>query len=299
MTQRTVYLNGTYLPETQAHVGIEDRGLQFGDAVYEVVLVVRGHLVDAQGHFERLARSMAKMAYAVTPDLAALATAAAALPARDGIEDGFVYIQVTRGAWGRNMSPASAPAGTAPTVIAYARPMHMPRRLGDMRALRIVSRPDRRWGHCDIKTTALAANMLARAEAQASGADDAWLVAADGTITEATAANAWIVRDGVLFTRAEGAEILGGITRLRVLQLAQELGVPVRVEPFRASDVAGAAEAFQTSATALVTPLAAFDGSAFPAHGPESVSARLFDAYLRFAGGSGSAHTSEAIAGAQ
>lgn len=285
MTQRIVYLNGAFLPEARAHVGLEDRGLQFGDSVYEVVLVAGGRLVDAQGHFGRLVRSMTKMSYAVQPDVATLALAVAELPARDGVTDGFVYLQVTRGAWGRNMSPASAPAGTAPTVIAYARPMVLPRRLADMRALRVVSRPDRRWGHCDIKTTALAANMLARADAQAAGADDAWLVAADGTITEATAANAWIVRDGVLMTRAEGPEILGGITRVRVLELARSLGMSVRIAPFGPADVASADEAFQTSATALITPVVAFDGVTLPTPGESSVGARLFEAYRRFADG--------------
>lgn len=281
-TQRTVYLNGSFLPESQAHIGVEDRGLQFGDAVYEVILTVGGRLVDAQGHFDRLARSMAKMAYAVLPDLAVLAQAAAGLPARDGIVDGFVYLQVTRGAWARNMSPASAPLGTQPTVIAYARPMILPRKLGEMRALRVVSRPDRRWGHCDIKTTALTGNMLARADAQAAGADDAWLLAADGTITEASAANAWIGRDGVLITRDEGPEILGGITRLRVLELARALGMPVRIAPFGPADVASADEAFQTSATALITPIVAFDGATLPVPGENALSARLFDAYRRF-----------------
>lgn len=225
---------------------------------------------------------MERMAYAIRPDLVALARASAELPVRDGIVDGLVYVQVTRGEWARNLSPSSAPVGNAPTVIEYARAMRIPRRIVDMRSLRVVSRPDKRWGYCDIKTTALAGNMLARAGAQAAGADDAWLVSSDGTITEATAANAWIVRNGVLMTRPEGPEILNGITRLRVLTLAHAMRIPVRIAPFDRAAVASADEAFQRSATAMIAPVESFDGVNLPESDEGSVSARLFDAYLRF-----------------
>ncbi len=284
MTSAIVYLNGRHVPAAEASIGIEDRGFQFADSVYEVVLVVGGRLVDRDGHMERLSRSMDRMAFASRPDIAGLTAVLDGLPGRNGISDGMVYVQVTRGAWARNMSPGSAPDGTPPTIVAYARALAIPRRLAAMRPLHVLSAPDRRWGHCDIKTTALAGNMLARAQAQAAGADEAWLVAADGTVTEATAANAWIVRDGVIHTRAEGPEILGGITRRRILALAQDLGIPTRIAAFRPADVAAADEAFQTSATALITPLASIDGVAKSDPAGWPVSTMLFDAYMRFAG---------------
>lgn len=280
----TVYINGRNVPIAQAAVSVEDRGLQFGDSVYEVILVAGGRLIDADGHMERLVRSMARLRFANIPDIAGLALAIEGLPALDGISDGFVYVQVTRGVWGRNLSPVSAPSNAAPTVLAYVRALRLPRRLADVRPLAIVSAPDRRWGHCDIKTTALVGNMLARADALAAGADDAWLVAADGTITEATAANAWIVHDDVLITRDEGPEILGGITRRRLLELAREIGIPVHIAPFDANAVASASEAFQTSATALLTPILTFDGHLLRNSGDKSVIGQLFEAYARYAG---------------
>jgi len=279
-----VYLNGDYVPGADARIGIEDRGFQFGDSVYEVILSIAGKLVDPIGHIERLESSMRKMGFRTRPNLKELSAALHSLPERTAIADGFVYVQVTRGAWPRNMAPSSAPADASPTVVAYARALQVPRTLAGMRGLAVLGRPDRRWNHCDIKTTALAGNLIARADAQAAGADDAWLVAPNGKITEATAANAWIVRNGILITRDEGPEILGGITRRRVLTLARELGLPVRVTPFTPDEVGSAEEAFQTSATQLITPIASFDGVRMsdPARWP--IANALFDAYLRFAG---------------
>lgn len=283
MKEPIAYLNGKYLPLASAHVGVEDRGLQFGDSVYEVILVANHRLVDNEQHIERLGRSMAEMEFDRTPNLSNLQTVLSSLIAKNKVRDGFVYVQVTRGQWPRNMSSRSGPEVSAPTVIAYARHLKLPLSFEDQKAINVTALPDTRWLRCDIKTTALAGSTLARIRSNRDGFDDAWLIDRNSEVTEATAANTWIIRNGILQTRPVGRNILAGITRRRLLLLAREIGIGVKEAAFTVAEVKEAEEAFQTSATALVTPIARFDDREFGSHANWQVTREIFGAYMAFA----------------
>ena len=272
------YVNGRYLPMGEATVGIEDRGLQFADSIYEVILVAGGYPVDATGHYDRLFRSMGGLGFEHQPAREGIEAVVARLITENRTTDGTVYIQVTSGVAPRALLPRPA---QGPNVIAYTRPLSIGE-LDPAKALAIASVPDIRWGRCDIKTTALVANALTRLRAQRSNADDAWLVDRDGFVTESSAANAWIVRNGTAQTRSAGPEILSGITRERVMLLAAAAGIKVLERKFLVSECLEADEAFITSATALLTPVKSIDGIRIGNKLPGTVTKTLYDSYLDF-----------------
>ena len=272
------YVNGRFLPMGEATIGIEDRGLQFADSVYEVILVSGGLPVDAAGHYDRLFRSMAGLGFERQPTRESIEAVVGRLITENRTLDGMVYIQVTSGAAPRVLLPRPA---QEPTVIAYARPLTIGE-LDPAKALAIASVPDIRWGRCDIKTTALVANALTRLRAQQSNADDAWLVDRDGFVTESSASNAWIVKNGTAQTRPAGPDILSGITRERVMLLAAAVGIKVIERKFSVSECLEADEAFITSATALLTPVKSIDGTRIGNKLPGPVTKTLYDSYLAF-----------------
>lgn len=277
---RIAYVDGVYLPLSEAMVPVEDRGLQFADAVYEVLALRGGRLLDHAGHLERLARSLRELriGWPVAPP--ALDLIVRELVRRNRVRDGLVYLQITRGT-----APRDHPfpgAGTRPTLILTLR--RKDAAASDRRAARgiaVKTVPDIRWGRVDIKTTGLLANVLARQEALEAGRDDAWLVDGRGFVTEGTAQNAWIVAaDGTLRTRPLGSDILAGITRATVARVAQSLQLRVVEEGFTLDEALAAREAFITSATSYVTPVISIDGRPVGTGGPGPVAVRLREAYL-------------------
>ncbi len=213
---RIAYVNGRYLPHAQASVHIEDRGLQFADAVYEVCAVLDGRLIDEQGHTERLGRSLAALTMPMPTSPAALGIVMRELVRRNRLRNGLLYLQVTRGAYRRDHA---IPGNPKLSLLMTARSFDVAA-VGKRRAegIAVVTLPDLRWGRCDIKTTGLLANTLAKTEARKRGAFEAWLFDADFMITEGTSSNAWIVTaDGVLVTRHLSRNILAGVTRAGVL----------------------------------------------------------------------------------
>ena len=276
---RTVYVNGEYLPEDRASISIFDRGFLFADGVYEVTSVLDGKLIDFEGHAVRLERSLAELGMAMPMSRDDLLDVHRRLVAENGIDEGLVYLQVTRGAADRDF--AYPDAGTPQTVVLFtqAKPG-----LADAPAARsgikVISIPDRRWGRRDIKTVQLLYPSMGKMEAKAAGADDAWMVE-DGHVTEGTSNNAYIVKDGVIVTRHLGEEILHGITRAAVLRVARDLQMRVEERPFTLAEAQAADEAFVTSASTFVTPVVEIDGATVGDGAPGAVARRLRDVYLQ------------------
>lgn len=257
---RVVYVNGSYRPYDDALVHVEDRGFQFADAVYEVMEVRHGRLVDEIRHMERLERSLAALAMSVPMTRAALARVLRETIRRNRVSEGLVYLQVSRGARARDF--LFPPADVPPTLVCLAR--HQPRDRREARAARgiaIRSAPDIRWHKSDIKTVMLLPASLAKEAAKAAGADDAWFVDAQGRVTEGASANAWIVdSEGRLVTRALGPELLPGVTRRTLLDVLAREGLALVERPFTIAEAQKAREAFITSATSLVMPVVTIDG---------------------------------------
>lgn len=274
---RTVHVDGAWVPEAEARISVFDRGFLFADAVYEVTAVLDGRLVDFPGHVARLARSLAALEIAAPVSDAALEALHREIVARNGLRQGIVYVQVTRGAADRDFV---MPATAQPALVLFTQARELIDTAAARDGLRVVTAADLRWGRRDIKTVQLLAASLAKTEARRAGADDVWLVE-DGLVTEGSSSNAWIVtRDGRIITRGLAAEILGGITRAAVLRLAGEAGLEVAARPFSVAEAAEAAEAFMTAASAFVTPVVEIDRRRVGDGRPGPLTRRLQALYL-------------------
>jgi D-alanine transaminase len=278
---RLAYVNGRFLRQGQAGVSIEDRGYQLGDGIYEVWAVIDGKLADAAGHFARLQRSLGELRIPMPMSPAALTVALRETVRRNRVRYGIVYLQVTRGVARRDHAFPSQPI--QPTVVITARATDGA--AAEIRAAQgvgVVTLPENRWGRCDIKTIDLLPNVLAKQAAKEAGAFEAWFVDRDGLVTEGASSNAWIVdADGVLRTRDTGANILRGVTRLTLLEVAREAGYRVEERPFTVAEAKAAREAFLTGAGALVMPIVRIDDSPVANGHPGEVAAALRAVYMR------------------
>lgn len=275
---RVVYVNGQYVPYGQAAVHVEDRGFQFADGVYEVIAVVNGRLVDLAGHLDRLDRSLDELQIARPMARGALMVVLNETVRRNRVREGSVYLQITRGAAKREFS---FPADTPPSVIAIGRHADM-KKAGEKaaRGVAAITRPDIRWGRCDIKTVGLLPAALAKQAAKEAGAYEAWLVDRDGFVTEGSSSNAWIVtKDNVLVTRKLSNAILGGITRNAVIELARREGLTFEERAFTVAEALAAKEAFVSSTTSYVMPIVTLDGKPIGNGGPGVVAAKLRSLY--------------------
>src|SRR5690606_6549625 len=277
---RVAYVNGEYLPHGQAVVHIEDRGFQFADGVYEVWGVFGGRLADFEGHLTRLHRSLDELRIPRPMSPAALLRVLRETVRRNRVRDGLVYIQVTRGTARRDHP--FPPEDTPPTLVITARSMD--RAAQDRVAavgVAVVTAPDIRWGRCDIKTVALLPNVLAKQAARERGAAETWMVDEMGLVTEGSSTNAWIVdAEGRLRTRDTQANILRGITRHALLELAAAEGLPVDERAFSVEEAKQAKEAFFTAASAFVMPVVSIDGVKIGDGRPGPLTRRLRDLYL-------------------
>jgi len=278
-TDYIAYVNGTFVPLSQAKVGIEDRAVLFADSVYEVVLVARGQLIDLAGHMARLERSLTELRFPAI-DHCSVSAVLERLVGENAITEGMVYVQISRGEAPRALMPIENPK---PSVWAFARPLVLPRTISETKPVTAMTVADLRWGRCDIKTTALVAPTLAQVEARSAGFDQVLFVDEQNNVTEGSASNAWIVRDGVLITREPGPKVLAGVTRTRLIALARGLQLKVVERAFSADEALEADEAFLSSATALIVPIARLNSVRLTAPGP--ITTRLFDSYRQFAFG--------------
>jgi D-alanine transaminase len=280
---RIAYVNGRYSPLSEAAVHIEDRGFQFADAVYEVWAVMGGRLADHAGHMERLERSLGELRIRRPMTRGALDRVLRETIRRNCIRDGLVYLQITRGA-ARRDHPFPDPE-VEPTVVITAKPLDYAAIEAKARkGVSVITRPDNRWGRCDIKTVGLLPNTLAKQAAKEAGAGEAWLVDQDGFVTEGSSTNAWIVdAEGRLRTRDTGANILRGVTRKTLIDLARDCQIEVLEQPFTLEEAKAAKEAFFTAASAFLTPITAIDGDLVGDGHPGPVTLRLRDLYIAHA----------------
>ena len=257
---RIAYVNGLYRPQGAAQVHVEDRGYQFADGVYEVIEVHQGALVDEARHLARLARSLAELRIAAPMTPVALGVVLREVRARNKLRDGFLYLQVTRGV-ARRDHPFPDPA-PRPAMVVTARLIDPNRAAGKAEAgIRVITMPDIRWKRPDIKSISLLPNVLAKQRAKEEGAAEAWLLDADGQVTEGSSSNAWIIdAAGTIITHPVGQAILQGVTRTTLLEVIASRGLRVEERRFSLEDAYAAREAFATGATTLVTPVVAING---------------------------------------
>ena len=274
---RIVYVNGDYIAEEDAKVSVFDRGFLFADGVYEVTSVLGGKLIDFDGHAKRLERSLTEleMNSPVTTD--ELLEVHRQLVERNDVDEGMVYLQITRGAADRDFA---YPKDAAPTIVLFTQEKRLIESPAAKTGMKVISIEDQRWGRRDIKTVQLLYPSMGKMMAKAAGADDAWMVE-DGFVTEGTSNNAYIVtKEGVLVTRHLGNEILHGITRAAVLRFAREAQMKVEERAFTVDEAKDAAEAFITSASTFVMPVVEFDGEAIGEGKPGPIATRLREIYL-------------------
>jgi len=276
---RVAYVNGRYLPFGQAGVHIEDRGLQLGDSIYEVANVLAGVPADEDAHLDRLERSLRELGMPMPMGRAALKLVMREMIARNRIANGFLYIQVTRGALKRDHVPPADPP--RPTMI-------MTMRAQDMAALAerldkgigVSTQPDIRWGRCDIKTVQLLPNLLAKQAARKTGAFEAWMVDRDGFVTEGASTTAWIVdAEGQVVTRDLSNTILPGVTRRIMLEAMTQAGGKVVERKFTVAQAKVAKEAFLSSATGAAIPVIAIDGQKIGDGVPGPLTRRIRELY--------------------
>jgi D-alanine transaminase len=277
---RFAYVDGRYVPHGRAAVHIEDRGLQLGDAIYEVCSVIDGRLMDEEEHLERLERSLREIEMAMPMHRNVLKLVMRELVRRNQVRNGLLYLQVTRGAFRRDHSIPKA--SRRPSLIMTARDMGTAgwERLRT-KGIAVMTHPDERWARRDIKTTQLLPNLLAKTAARKSGSWEAWLVDRDGFVTEGASTNAWIVdADGKLTTRALSNDILPGVTRRVILEAAAQSQLAVSERKFTPAEALAAREAFISSA-AGVCPVTSIDGKKIGAGQPGPITRRVQELYAQ------------------
>ena len=275
---RIAYVDGRYVPHRHASVHIEDRGFQFADGIYEVVAVIGGRRFDEPRHLDRLERSLGELDIAMPMSRAALASVMDEVVRRNRVKHGILYLQITRGSAPRDHAWRDE---ATPVVVMTARRQLPPSDQTVKDGVAVITAPDQRWRRNDIKSVALLGNVLGKQKARRAGAYETWMVDDAGRVTEGTSTNAWIVVGGRIVTRPLGPEILGGITRAAVLDVARELQIAVDERLFSADEARAADEAFLTSTTAYVLPVTRIDDKAIGTGKPGSVTARLLENYHR------------------
>ena len=273
---RTVYVNGEYLPEEDAKISIFDRGFLMADGVYEVTSILGGKMIDFKGHMVRLVRSLSELDMAAPESGDEIEAIHRKLIEANNLEEGLVYLQVTRGAADRDFV---FPTDTKSSLVMFTQAKNLTDSAAADTGIKVISIPDVRWGRRDIKTVQLLAPSLGKMAAKAAGADDAWLVE-DGFVTEGTSNNAYIVKGGKIITRHLSNDILSGITRDAVLRFAREAQIEVVERPFTVEEAMDADEAFVTSATTFVTPVVEIDGQVVGDGKPGTTAKRLREIYL-------------------
>jgi D-alanine transaminase len=273
---RITYVNGDYVPETEAKVSIFDRGFLFADGVYEVTPVVNGKLVDYDAHAERLDRSLneLKMAWPCTkPELRAMHEE---LVKRNHLHEGIIYMQVTRGSADRQFN---FPKDITSSLVAFTQVMKLVENPNATKGVAVVTTPDIRWLRRDIKSVMLLAPVLGKQEAYEKGANEAWMVE-DGHVTEGTSSNAYIVKNNTVITRPTSNRILAGCTRRALMRLSKEHGVKIEERLFTPDEAYAADEAFLTSASQFVMPITEIDGKRIGGGQPGPVARKLRELFL-------------------
>jgi D-alanine transaminase len=281
-TSALVYLNGEFLPYDQAAFAVDDRGMMFGDGVYEVLNYWAGRAFLPDEHMARLRSSMRGIALPEPAGVTALPHVTAELMARQNMDNARVYWQVTRGAAPRAHLP---PVDPQPTVLAIATAIEPWDADAPPRQLSAMVCDDRRWADCWIKSLMLLPNTLAKAQAHRAGCQEA-ILQRDGVVTEGTVTNVIIVADGKLRTHPLNGSILPGLTRQLVLDLAREQQQQVEEQPFTVNQMLQADEVMLTGTTTHIAAVTQIDGRRIGAGTTGPVTRQLYDAYAAMLGGS-------------
>jgi D-alanine transaminase len=279
---RIAYVNGRYLPQSEASVNVEDRGYQFADGVYEVLYMAGGRFLDEDLHMARLERSLNEIS--ITPPMgrAALRQVLLEVTRRNRLRDGLVYMQVSRGVARRDHAFPAQPIPPALVVTCRRTPPY-PTDVENWAGSAITA-PDQRWERCDIKSTGLLPNVLAKQAARQAGATEAILIGRDGTVTEGSSTTVWVVdAQGVLRTRHLSPAILPGCTRASLLQQMSDSNLSAEERPVTEAELRAAREIFITSATSFVKPLTKLDGAPVGDGTVGPVTRQLFALFARHA----------------
>ena len=277
---RIVYVNGEYLAEEDAKISVFDRGFLFADAVYEVSAVLKGKLVDNDAHLKRLARSLGELKMTPPATGEEIEAIQMELIRRNSIDEGVIYLQATRGAADRDFA---FPKNATPSLVMFTQKKSLSQNPSADVGISVITVPDIRWKRRDIKTVGLLPASMAKQAALDAGANDAWFVE-DGFVNEGSSNNAFIVtHDGKIVTRHLGTEILHGITRKSVMELAKRENLEIEERPFTPEEAAEAREAFSTSASAFVMPVVKIDGHVLGNGVPGPVSEKMRKLYVEMA----------------
>ncbi|WP_299662144.1 D-amino-acid transaminase [uncultured Psychromonas sp.] len=279
--ERIVYLDGQFINESEAKVSIFDRGFLFGDAVYEVTAVLDGKLVENEGHMVRLQRSCNELQISLPVTTEEITTIQKSLIEKNNLNEGGIYLQVSRGSAGDR--DFGYPSGIKPTLVLFTQARSLLDTPKAVKGMKVITIEDIRWKRRDIKTVGLLAPCMAKQAAIDAKVDDAWLVE-DGYITEGSSNNAYIVtQEGVLVTRPLSNDILHGITRKALLELAEKEKITIEERLFTVAEAYKASEAFVSSATTFVWPVVEIDGRTIGAGAPGQVANKLRKIYIELA----------------
>ncbi len=275
---RIVYVNGEFVAEENAVISVFDRGFLFADGVYEVSSVLEGKLIDNAAHLKRLRRSISELQLPSPATDGEIINIQRELIKRNNLQEGMIYLQVTRGAADRDFAfPANASAG----LVLFSQEKNIINAPQAKRGISVISVPDIRWKRRDIKTVGLLAQVLAKQAAVDAGVADAWMVE-DGLVTEGSSNNAFIVdANGKLITRHLGNEILHGITRASVLELVEKEQIEFEERAFTLDEAKNASEAFITSASTFVWPVVQIDNVKIGAGVPGPLAPKLREFYIK------------------
>jgi D-alanine transaminase len=279
--EQIAYVNGSYMPLSEAKVSILDRGFLFADGIYEVAAVLDGKLIDNASHLARLERSVGEIELALPVSVAQIEEIQRELIKRNNLVNGMVYLEVTRGAdTGRDFA---FPKGVTPTLVMFTSVKDIINAPSAKTGIGVITVPDLRWTRRDIKSVALLAQVLAKQAAAVAGAGEAWMVE-DGKVTEGGSSSCFILtQDDVIVTRQNGSEILPGCTRKAVVALAEERQLRVEERAFTIEEALAAKEAFVTSATVFVQAVVTIDGKKVGNGRPGPMTDRLREIYVEFA----------------
>jgi D-alanine transaminase len=274
---RIVYVNGSYVPEAEAKVSVFDRAFLFGDAVYEVTAVLDRRLVDFAPHLSRLDRSLKEIGLRPPLSHAELRDLHQELIERNDMDEGIVYLEITRGVAERDFA---YPDNAAPTVVAFTQSRPLIANPYAATGVKVITIPELRWKRRDIKSTSMLAQAMGKQDAKLKGTYEAWMVE-NGCVTEGTSSSAFILDEaGVIRTQPLGPHILPGITRRAVLRLAATQGVNLEERPFTVAEALRAREAFMTAASAFVLPVVEIDSVTIGDGKPGPVARAFRDLYI-------------------
>jgi D-alanine transaminase len=276
------YVNGAFVPLSEAKVSVLDRGFLFADGIYEVAAVLDGKLIDNASHLARLQRSVGEIALALPESLERIQEIERELVKRNNLVNGMVYLEVTRGAdSGRDF--AFPKTNVRPTLIMFTSVKDIVNAPAAKTGIGVITVPDIRWARRDIKSVALLAQVLAKQAAAEANAGEAWMIE-DGKVTEGGSSSCFILtQDDVIVTRQNGSEILPGCTRKAVVKLAEERQLRVEERAFSVEEALAAKEAFITSATVFVQAVVSINGRKVGNGKPGPMTDRLREIYVDFA----------------